>query len=363
MRIAILTDIPLLYEKTMYLDEVERRLNNHKDIEAKVFISSINQRYKMIDNTTGIGRMISVGCLLRVLSSFDIIHVHFTFPLGLAVAVLNSIRLLRKPFIVHTHGYDVFTVPEISYGLRRKAFGRYIASYTWNKASKIIAVCSKTLSEISSTGIEPDKSNVIYNGVDPCLFKVIKPHEIPDNIRSLKEGGDFIFLSNASFTPVKNHQMMIECFNYLVKNRDKIKLLLIGHQAEGVRNSGGQSQNIIFLGRVKHRDLAYLYNIADAFILPSLSEAHPWSLLEAMACGLPAVASRVGGIPETIADDQFLVNPFDKRDIIEKLYLLTKLDFDKRKAIGSHNRDRVVEFFSIERHMQHLIDLYQSVAI
>ena len=69
----------------------------------------------------------------------------------------------------------------------------------------------------------------------------------------------------------------------------------------GVRPDKGfvsieSSEDIVYHGKVLHRDIHMIYNIANTFLLGSISEAHPWSLLEAMSCELPMLASNVGGL-------------------------------------------------------------------
>ena len=100
--------------------------------------------------------------------------------------------------------------------------------------------------------------------------------------------------------------------------------------------------------------------MADAFILPSLSEAHPWSMLEAMACGLPVIASNVGGIPECMTDDRFLVNPYKVSDIKNKMKSLMDMDEVERQTLGRKNREAILNSFRIGDHVTKLSNIYKS---
>jgi glycosyltransferase involved in cell wall biosynthesis len=103
-----------------------------------------------------------------------------------------------------------------------------------------------------------------------------------------------------------------------------------------------------------------LYSAADVFVLPSLSEAHPWSLLEAMSCELAVTASRVGGIPETIPTESLLVDPSKPQEIAEKMQYLAE-NPDLRKHLGSENRKTILEKFTFKSHLAELATIYERL--
>jgi glycosyltransferase involved in cell wall biosynthesis len=363
MKVAIITDLPGLYEDTMYLNELEKKLPKI-GIICKVFVIRGSKIFEKIDTTTGFFRFLNISKLLKNLSDFDIIHVQFTFPLGFGCTLLASLRLLNKPIIIHTHGYDVFTVPSVNYGLRRNQLGKKFTNYTWRRANKIITVCEKAKFEIEKTGINDDKINVLYNGIDENLFR---KNRIDSNyskeLSMLRENSDILFLSVASIVPVKNHVRILKTFEKLVDryhSKYKIKLALIGeHNNDSLLNDA--HSNVVYLGKKKHSELSNFYNIADVFILPSLSEAHPWSMLEAMSCELPIIASNVGGIPETIDDSRFLVNPLDEQDILKKFEQITEMNSSEREKIGFENRKKILNNFTIMKHIHELKNIYNNL--
>ena len=361
MKVAIVTDLPNWYDDTMYLNELEKRLAK-SGIGCKVFVIEGSKIFEKIDTNTGFFRFLNISKLLKKLSDFDIIHVQFTFPLGFGCTLLASLRLLNKPIIIHTHGYDVFTVPSINYGLRRKYLGKIFTNYTWRRANRIITVCKKAKLEIEKTGINDDKINVLHNGIDENLFKKTK-NIYSKELSMLRENSDILFLSVASIVPVKNHVRMLKAFEKLVDkyhSKYKIKLALIGEQRNDSLLNGAHS-NVVYLGKKKHSELSNFYSIANAFILPSLSEAHPWSMLEAMSCELPIIASNVGGIPETIDDSRFLVNPMDEQDILKKFELITEMNSSEREKIGFENRNKILRRFTFDIHLKYLQKIYEEV--
>jgi len=360
MKIAIITDIPFLYEDTMYLNELEKRLQKHGN-NCDVFVVSGSNVFEKIDSASGIMRIIHTSRLVRKLSEYDVIHAQFTFPIGFSLALLASLRLITVPIVVHTHGYDVFTAPEVNYGIRRNRIGRFLTNYAWSRSKKIIAVCKKSKIEISASGISDEKIEILYNGVDELLFRNTNTTP-PEEFGSLRNEADFLFLSIASLVPVKNLEGLTTAFLELTEklgSRSEVKLMLIGNTPKHNSITLPKHSSITYLGKKQHRDLPYYYNLADAFVLPSVSEAHPWSLLEAMACELPVVASNVGGIPETIADKRFLIDPHDQIDILKKLEMIVELGSSERKVIGKSNREIILKSFTLSEHVNRLNNIFE----
>jgi len=360
MKVAIFTDLPFWYDETMYLNEIEKKLNK-LGITAKIFVMG-NPKTSGFFEKIGFTQFIKILKMLKKISEYDIIHIQFTMPLGFVFSLFSSLRILKKPMIIHTHGFDVYKVPKINYGFQSKFFGRFLTKFSWNRANKIIAVCTSAKSEIKKNGIIDNKINVIYNGIDENRFINIRD-EIPTELSSIKKDSDFIFLSVASSVPVKNHIVMINAFQAIVKKyhmKKKIKLVLIGPYNQNT-SQDAKSPHIHYLGRKSHAQLSKFYSYADAFVLPSLSEAHPWSLLEAMSCELPVIASNVGGIPETLEDTTFLCDPLDQNDILQKFEQIVEMSEAERKKIGVKNRERVLNRFTLDRHVTQLKRLYDEV--
>jgi glycosyltransferase involved in cell wall biosynthesis len=106
--------------------------------------------------------------------------------------------------------------------------------------------------------------------------------------------------------------------------------------------------------------MPFFYNSSDVFVLPSFYEGMPLTVLEAMACGLPVVAFRVGGLPDCVFDDinGYLVEPGNIKELIEKI----KLAYENRERLGKNGRILVEKIFNWNYVVDRYIELYEKVA-
>ena len=175
----------------------------------------------------------------------------------------------------------------------------------------------------------------------------------------------------ANFSPAKGYEHFLPAAKMVREAYPGVKFLLVGRMMETQKKYWqliqqlirqlGMEQDIVLTG---HRsDIPEIMNLIDIFSLPSVSEACPIVVLEAMACGKPVVASNVGGVPELIVDGQtgILVPPRDPEAMAKAvLYLLDHPD--KAKEIGLKAREHVIRHFDIEKCVARHKELYISLA-
>lgn len=346
----------MLYGNSMYLSQLEMGLKSRK-AWADVFV--IRTSTGILESRISLKRTIHAVALKRELEKYDVIHIQFTFPIGLVCSLLRKLGLLSAAIIIHTHGYDVLTVPEVGYGLRRTAFGCLAAKQAWQHASKIITVCRETARRVAIAGVTSDKIEILYNGVDHQLFRKCNK----SRSRQINEHEPFVFLNVASFLPIKNHIALLAAFRKtrkLYKNKFEVKLMLVGDGPLRNAIESRAPEGVVFCGTIPHNKLPGVYRQSDAFVLPSKSEGHPWSLLEAMSCGIPSIASSVGGVPETIQDPEFLINPWSVEDIMMKMVSLVEMSQEERASLGDKNRETVLREFTMNEHIDNLLRIYEN---
>ena len=154
----------------------------------------------------------------------------------------------------------------------------------------------------------------------------------------------------------------------LLRRHPKFQLIALGEGAEGAAlaaaaRAAGRPAAVRLTGPLPPAQVPRFLNAGDFFVFPSRSEGMPQAVLEAMSCGLPVVATRVGGIPEAVLDGEtgILVAPRDSsalRAAIERMIQ----DRDFRRAAGQASRSRVLEHFDTETHTRALAQALRDLA-
>lgn len=219
---------------------------------------------------------------------FDLIDAHYLYPDG--VAAVRVARALGKPVIVTARGTDVSLMPNFP---RQRAM---ILEAVKN-ADAIVAVAGALKDELVRLGAPPEKIAVLRNGVDLEMFRPLDRNALR---RAMGLEGDVV-ASVGHLTERKGHHLVIDA----VADMPETTLLIAGAGEEKAAlekraADRGLTGRVRFLGPVAHDQLAEIYNAADALALASSREGWPNVLLEAMACGAPAVASPVWGSGEVI---------------------------------------------------------------
>jgi glycosyltransferase involved in cell wall biosynthesis len=120
------------------------------------------------------------------------------------------------------------------------------------------------------------------------------------------------------------------------------------------------TEHVHFLGVRPNEEMAGLLSSADVAVIPSLMEATSVAALEAMSCGLPVAAARVGGLPEIVDEDVgTLFAPADPESLAARVASL--LERPDRPALGARARSRVVERWSLERTVRRHVEIYGTL--
>ena len=161
------------------------------------------------------------------------------------------------------------------------------------------------------------------------------------------------FLFVGSLEQRKNIAGLICAFDMSSLARSGYKLVIAGgdaHGAQGIHAVAQRTPGVCLLGYVSDADLHYLYENATAFIYPSYLEGFGVPLLEAMAYGLPCIASMTGACPEVSGRDVVYVDPCDVPAISRAICDLAAQPPEVRKQIGARLRDRACQAFTFERY-------------
>lgn len=245
--------------------------------------------------------------------------------------------------------------------LERKIANKILSNVT----DRIVAVSESIKQDILRYDkIEPLKVIVINNGVDTTKFN---PEGKFRNIRrefSISDN-EIIIGFIGRFVPAKGLEYLIDAFSLLNRELKNIKLLMVGEGSllsslkEKVQENG-INEKVIFTG--KRYDIPDILSAIDVFVMPSLAEGLPNSLLEAMAMGKPVIATSVGGIPELIKDrlNGFLIPPGNSESLVASIKMLAT---DKHLAskIGKEARKYIKQNLSIQETVRKWELLYFSL--
>jgi glycosyltransferase involved in cell wall biosynthesis len=301
------------------------------------------------------------------------IHVYFLGKRkGFDIRILLQLFKLfykEKPDVIHSHLYaTTYSIPAaILAGIRIRvhtihsiankeinSFKRKIYKFFY-KYCKVIPVAIS--SKVKDTFYEEYKLPkisvpLIYNGINfaRCETKHYGPN--PPNIINI--------VHVASFKEAKNHSGLIDSFKIVHKSNPSTTLTLIGTGPleEKIKDKVRDLElenSVVFLGAMDN--VFPFLNEADIFVLPSLWEGMPMTLIEAMGTGLPIVATNVGGIPDMI-EDKFSGLLVDVNiEEIAKAILDLSYNYELRKEIG-HNAKSQVERFSAKIMAVNYLNLY-----
>lgn len=255
----------------------------------------------------------------------------------------------EKPDVIHTHRYVMqYAIPAaIIVGVKHRVHTVHnvaqkentnVARKANNLFYKFAHVIPVALSEeVQKTIVEEyhiDSKNIpiILNGIDLSKCIVKTNYEVNDYFNILHIG---------RFSEQKNHVGLIEAFSIFVKEHPNTILSLIGdgekkEEIQQLVREKGISDKVKFLG-IKSNVYSYL-NKADVFILPSIYEGVPMTLIEAMGTGLPIIATAVGGVPDMLRNDEegLIVNCNVKEiaDAMDSLYIDKKIrEYLGKKAL------------------------------
>jgi glycosyltransferase involved in cell wall biosynthesis len=247
-------------------------------------------------------------------------------------------------------------------GMKKERVNRLIR----HAFDRTIAVSDKVRTvEVQLSHTDPNKVVVIPNCVQVDSFTNINEKKVKALRTELGLDSDTPLIGIvARFHKQKGHIYLLEAMTQVLKEVPTFKALLVGDgelrsAIEEKARMLNLSNDVIFTG-IRH-DISEILALIDLFVLPSLWEGLPLSLLEAMAAGKPVIATPVGGVPEIIEDgiNGLLVSPRSPNDLAEAIITLLQ-NPKKAKSMGDAGRKKVDEY-SVEAMVQKTENLYRQL--
>jgi glycosyltransferase involved in cell wall biosynthesis len=284
------------------------------------------------------------GKFTNLLKNYDIIHFH---ELELSFPFFSF--TVKKPKIIHLHGIDYNF-------LKKHHISRFLLKHL---AHVYISISKQMKKELVTLGIPENRILYLPNSIDTNLFS---PSQ------SKKEDNLLLFVGRISAG--KGLHILIKSLQYL---KESVCVAIIGPSDWDVNyyqnilkliekeNKRGKHE-IKYLGAMDQTELVEWYQKASLFILPSFAEGFPVTVLEALSCKTPAIATPVGGIPEIIKNHKtgILIPTGDCARLAEEIqYLLENKDV--RLRMGRKARKYVVNRHSLENACKKLCAIYEQL--
>jgi glycosyltransferase involved in cell wall biosynthesis len=304
----------------------------------------------------------SYKTFLESVKSSDLVHVH-GHPYLSSLIAAKIAKKYSKPLVLTQHNtfieYNNFW-DEIE-KLNDLTIGREVLK----EAEKIIVVSNATKNYVLSLGADSEKIRVLHNGVDVNRFRPLTG--VKDEMRKkLGISKDSSVVLTVRRLVYKNGiDTLIESAKIAVKKNPRLFFLVVGKGPdfgkvkEKIEQLGIQ-ENFRLTGFISDEDLPFYYNVADFFVLPSKSgEGLPLVALEAMACGVPVIATNVGGISEVMKEGSGkLVSPNSPDSLAEAILEFSHSDL---LALKNDLRKMVEQKYSWDRNVEKLVEIYEEL--
>jgi len=305
--------------------------------------------------------------LLRASRTYDIIHIHGFSQKNVPVSILA--RLLGKPLVLtlHTAGQDE---PDV---VKRHGALSY---WAFRSADLVLSVSPDLQARWCEAHLPADRIRLVPNGIDTERFRPAGPGERAALKRDLGwPEAQAVVLFVGFFSRDKRPDLLFRAWRRLGADGIRPRLAFVGATRSGyyeidqaladriARDAAdlGRAGDVMWIEPTNQVERCF--RAADAFVLPSVREAHPLALLEAMACGLPCAATRIAGATDVLITDRqngrlFLAD--DEAAAAEALRdILT--NEERALAMGARARETVVERYDIRRTAGEWLSAYETV--
>jgi glycosyltransferase involved in cell wall biosynthesis len=297
-----------------------------------------------------------------------------------ALTQIKKIVAERRPHVIQTHNVKSHFLLRISGLWRTHRWIAFHHGYTttdfkmqcynqldrWSLRvpDRVVTVCGAFAHDLENRGVAPGKIIVRHNSVRP--YTAADPASLAA-VRQTVPAGIPVLLVVGRLSQEKGHLDLLAALNILRRKlkEERFHVILVGDGPEQAKIEAARRdlalEDHVTMAGLRH-DVRPYYGIADVVVMPSHSEGSPNVLLEAMAAGIPVVATRAGGIPE-IATDSETALLVPSRDPTAMAFALQKILHDTvlRETLARNAREVAEKQYSPDAHRRSLVQIYQNV--
>lgn len=330
--------------------------------EISVFTTSVDSKdsiekhenltiYRYATNFRIADSNISFGIFLKPINhNIDIVHEHFDTPHG-PFAGLRYVKRKKVPLVITYHGDWVENYGGVIRRVGVAFHNKFLVDKVLSYARVIISPSEYFINESRFLGKYRDKIVVIPNGINLEEFNIPYTKEECRKKLGLPIEGEMIFFIG-DLLPYKGPDILVKAMRRIVEDVPDTELIFAGkgmmrNELEKLSKKLGIEKNIKFEGFVEESLKPFYYRAADIFCLPSTASTESFGIvnLEAMACGIPIVASKIGGVPDVVKDGEngLLVHPGDSEALADAIIYLLENE-EVREKMGRNGRGKVEDY-------------------
>lgn len=314
--------------------------------------------------------------LIKNHKKYDILHVHGLY--WVTSGAVLAAKIFRKPIIIKLSMYgedDPLTIKKR--GLTSKKLAVFIYM-NLRLTDKVVSISRQLTQACRDSQISESKIVQIPNGVDLTRFE---PLQGPDRLSNREElgikGDAKVICLSGSISFRKGIDMLLHIWPRFFERYPDSILLLVGpidkniatretfiNYAKTIMDENIFRKSVILKGLLPQEKVIKCLQSSDIFVLPSRKEGLPNALLEAMACGLPSIATNIGGIRDIIDDgvNGLLFEKDNKEHLYDKIQLVMEND-DLYRDLSKRGRDTVTEQYSIDKVANNYQKLYSQISV
>ena len=294
--------------------------------------------------------------LLKIKDDYDLIHAHSHLSFSTIMASLVR-KIGGPPLIITSHGIMSASTPDWFNMFYMKTVGKW----TLRSADKIICYTQMEKNKLAHMlKIDCEKIRVIPNGIDTDLFH---PDEGSYKKKSLSNEISILWVGR--FVRGKGVEYIVHAAKILVREFPNLKILLVGDgplksEIEGLIGNFGLEKNITIKENIANENMPEIYQKSDIFVLSSLNEGVPKTLLEAMACGKPVIVSEFPHLAELIKNTGLTFPKGDVNSLVNKIIKLIK-NKELAENLGKNGRNKVIKNHSWNNTVKKTVNLYRDM--
>ncbi|MFC1898793.1 glycosyltransferase [Chloroflexota bacterium] len=355
--------VKLGHDVTVYTTDINDQHSRISDYDSIKRNDGVNVYYfKNISNSLASNRIYTpqgfCTTIKNTLNRFDIIHLHEVRSFQ-SMAVHHYAKKYNIPYILQAHG----SLPRI--------MGKQLLKYVYDKfwgysiikdASKVIALTKYEVKQYKTMGLRGGNIEIVPNGINLAEFINLPKRGLFKRKWNLRDDQKII-LFLARINRIKGPDLLAKAFSKISEDNDSVKLIFSGPD-DGYLNYLKYlvmelkiEENVLFTGPLYGQDKLEAFIDADVYVLPSIQEAFPTSVLEACACSIPVIVTDRCGIANIINNQAGLVVPYDK-NALGKAILNLMNDDKKRQELGERGKLLVRENFNWEKIVKQMEYVY-----